>query len=56
MAEKILFVDDEPSVLDGYKRVLHREFAVDTAEGGEQGLASIRNRGPASRFRGWSGD
>jgi response regulator RpfG family c-di-GMP phosphodiesterase len=48
MAEKILFVDDEPSVLDGYKRVLHREFAVDTAEGGEQGLASIRNRGPYS--------
>jgi response regulator RpfG family c-di-GMP phosphodiesterase len=48
MAEKILFVDDEPSVLEGYKRVLHREFAVDTAEGGEQGLASIRNHGPYS--------
>ena len=46
MADKILFVDDEPSVLDGYKRLLHREYEVDIAVGGEQGLASIRNHGP----------
>jgi response regulator RpfG family c-di-GMP phosphodiesterase len=48
MADKILFVDDEPSVLDGYKRILHREFEVDTAVGGEQGLVSIRDCGPYS--------
>jgi response regulator RpfG family c-di-GMP phosphodiesterase len=48
MANKILFVDDEPSVLDGYKRLLHREFEVDTALGGEQGLALIREQGPYS--------
>ena len=48
MADKILFVDDEPPVLDGYKRMLHREFAVDTAVGGEQGLAAIHARGPYS--------
>ena len=48
MTDRILFVDDEPSVLDGYKRILHREFEVDTAVGGEQGLASIRDRGPYS--------
>jgi len=46
MADRILFVDDEPSVLDGYKRTLHREFEVDTAVGGEQGLALIRDQGP----------
>lgn len=46
MADKILFVDDEPSILNGYKRMLHREFEVDTAVGGEQGLALIRDRGP----------
>ena len=48
MADKILFVDDEPAVLDGYQRMLHREFEVDTAEGGEQGLAAIHERGPYS--------
>jgi len=46
MADKILFVDDEPAVLDGYKRTLHRDFEVDTAVGGEQGLSAIENTGP----------
>ncbi|MFY9559836.1 MAG: HD domain-containing phosphohydrolase [Terriglobales bacterium] len=46
MADKTLFVDDEPAVLDGYKRMLHREFEVDSAVGGEQGLAAIHERGP----------
>ncbi len=31
--QQILFVDDEPAILDGYRRLLHREFAVDTAAG-----------------------
>jgi len=44
--DKILFVDDEPSVLSGYQRLLHREFDVSIASGGEQGLASIRTDGP----------
>jgi len=48
MINKILFVDDEPSILDGYKRMLHREFQVDTAVGGLQGLAMIRDLGPYS--------
>jgi CheY-like chemotaxis protein len=46
MADKILFVDDEPSVLDGYRRMLHREFEVDTATGGEHGLDLIKRTGP----------
>jgi response regulator RpfG family c-di-GMP phosphodiesterase len=46
MADKILFVDDEPPVLEGYKRMLHREFEVDTAVGGEQALTTMRALGP----------
>jgi len=46
MSDKILFVDDEPAVLDGYKRILHREFEVNTAIGGAQGLNAIQNDGP----------
>lgn len=46
MADKILFVDDEPSVLDGYRRMLHREFEVDTATGGEDGLDLIKGIHP----------
>jgi len=48
MTDRILFVDDEPAVLDGYKRTLHRDFEVDTAVGGEAGLASFGDRGPYS--------
>jgi response regulator RpfG family c-di-GMP phosphodiesterase len=48
MIDKVLFVDDEPAVLDGYKRLLHRDFEIETAVGGEQGLASIREHGPYS--------
>ena len=48
MADKILFVDDEPAVLDGYKRILKREFDISTAAGGEQALAAIRENGPYS--------
>jgi ActR/RegA family two-component response regulator len=46
MIAKILLVDDEPAVLAGYSRTLHREFDVDTAVGGELGLEAIRERGP----------
>ena len=46
MTEKILLVDDEPAVLAGYQRSLHREFEVDTAVGGEIGLKTMRERGP----------
>ena len=48
MADKILFVDDEPAVLDGYKRILHRDFELSTATGGEQALAEIHEHGPYS--------
>jgi len=44
--EKVLFVDDEPAALDGYRRVLFHDFALTTAVGGEEGLAAIRDNGP----------
>jgi DNA-binding NtrC family response regulator len=46
MTENILFVDDEPAVLESYKRMLHREFRVDIATGGEKGLEAIQTAGP----------
>jgi CheY-like chemotaxis protein len=46
MSEKILFVDDEPAALDGYRRLLHRSFDVDTAVGAAEGLAKIAESGP----------
>jgi response regulator RpfG family c-di-GMP phosphodiesterase len=41
LSEKILFVDDEPAVLDGYRRLLHKEFSIETALGGAAALALI---------------
>lgn len=46
MAEKILLVDDEPNVLEGYRRTLGREFSLETAVGGEQALAQVTGQGP----------
>jgi len=48
MQDKILLVDDEPAILEGYKRLLYRNFAVDTAPSGESGLASLHVAGPFS--------
>lgn len=46
MGDKILFVDDEPTFLKGYQLMLRQDFEVNTAVGGEEGLAAIRERGP----------
>lgn len=46
MSDKILFVDDEPAVLDGYRRLLGRDLALDTAVGSQLGLAAIAESGP----------
>jgi len=44
--EKILCVDDEASALEGYQRILHRQFEVTTAVSGAQGLAILQKWGP----------
>ena len=46
MSEKILFVDDEPNVLATYKRHLRKQFQLETATSGKQGLEAIDSRGP----------
>jgi DNA-binding NtrC family response regulator len=46
MTDKILFVDDDKHTLDGYKRLLHGKFNVETASSGAQGLAVILLLGP----------
>ena len=46
MAEKILLVDDDSNILDGYRRSLSREFLMETAEGGEPALALAAKNGP----------
>ncbi|MFN0085854.1 MAG: HD domain-containing phosphohydrolase [Blastocatellia bacterium] len=46
MNQKILFVDDEQNVLDAYQRTLRREFAIDVALSGADGLKALEGRGP----------
>jgi CheY-like chemotaxis protein len=46
MNRKILFVDDEAAVLEGYQRLLGRNFSIDTAVGGAAGLEAIAKTGP----------
>ncbi|MEX2494362.1 MAG: response regulator [Nitrospirales bacterium] len=46
MLEKVLFVDDEMSVLDALKRQLHQQFHLDVALGAQEAITIIRNRGP----------
>ena len=46
MSDKILFVDDEPSALEGFRRVLHRTFDIHTATSGGEGLVALDRDGP----------
>jgi len=46
MSEKILIVDDENNVLEGYRRGLRREFAIETAGSGQQALKLMTESGP----------
>lgn len=46
MNNKILCVDDEPNVLQGYKRTLRKDYEIHIAEGGKEGLEMIRREGP----------
>jgi flagellar biosynthetic protein FliS len=46
MSEKILFVDDDPHLLASCERTLRRHFQIETAEGGEAGLAKVTSHGP----------
>lgn len=43
--EKILFVDDDASLLSSYQRALKQEFHIITAPGGREGIEIIKNGG-----------
>jgi response regulator RpfG family c-di-GMP phosphodiesterase len=45
-SEKILFVDDDKNLLASHERRLRRKYALETAPGGEEGLAMLAQRGP----------
>ena len=44
--EKILFVDDEPNILDAFRRHLYNRFIVHTAQNAKDALEIIRKEGP----------
>ncbi|MGA7402607.1 MAG: HD domain-containing phosphohydrolase [Candidatus Sulfotelmatobacter sp.] len=46
MAEKILLVDDDNNILEGYRRSLRREFELETAPSGREALKLIAETGP----------
>ena len=46
MKERILFVDDDPNVLEAYQRRLQHALVVRTAEGPHTGLREIMEKGP----------
>ena len=46
MPEKILCVDDEPNILNAYKRALRGTFLIETAAGGAEGLAILKGPDP----------
>jgi response regulator RpfG family c-di-GMP phosphodiesterase len=46
MTEKILFVDDEPHVLQSIQRQLRKRFELQTAAGGEEALRVLKQDGP----------
>src|SRR5512136_2002968 len=46
MNERILFVDDDANLLAACERNFRKQFPLDTAAGGEAGLANLAERGP----------
>ncbi|RMF86633.1 MAG: response regulator [Planctomycetota bacterium] len=46
MIERVLCVDDDPNVLQAYKRTLRKRYDLEVALGGEDGLKAVRECGP----------
>ncbi len=44
--ERVLCVDDEPHVLEGYRRTLRKQFDIRIANGAEEGLKALDTHGP----------
>ncbi len=48
MKEKILFVDDDPNILDAFRRQLRHTYEIELAYDGAEGLALVDENGPFS--------
>lgn len=46
MSERVLFVDDEPNLLDGIRRQLRGRLDVEIASGPMEGLSAVQQKGP----------
>lgn len=46
MTKRILFVDDDTRILQGFERQLHKQFEIQTALGPELGLQAVSAGGP----------
>jgi diguanylate cyclase (GGDEF)-like protein len=46
MSDKVLVVDDDPRILEGYQRALRKRFNLDVASGGRQALEMVSINGP----------
>lgn len=46
MSARVLFVDDEPNILEGIRRQLRKHVEIDTATSGEEGLKMVAENGP----------
>jgi len=46
MTEKILFVDDEPNILQSIQRQLRNRFVLQTADNGDEALRILKEEGP----------
>ncbi len=46
MSQKVLLVDDEPNVLQGFKRHLRKKYDLELAVGGEAAVQTMREQGP----------
>ncbi|MCK5149142.1 response regulator [bacterium] len=46
MNNKVLCVDDDPNILSAYKRQLRKQFEIETALGGEEGIEMMMLKGP----------
>ena len=49
MKDRVLFVDDEPNVLDGIRRQLRNRVELETATSAAAGLDLIKHAGPVRR-------
>jgi response regulator RpfG family c-di-GMP phosphodiesterase len=48
VSEKILFVDDDPNILNAFKRQLRKQYKLETASSGKEGLVALQEKGPFS--------